>query len=90
VLLEEGCTEFSNIHGLGQIRFPKGNIGAAFEEVRRVLEREDVLPPGRMRSAARSHDLPLRLGGQEGRQLARIVEHVEHVRDRATGSLLKA
>ena len=34
VLLEEGCTEFSNIQGLGQIRFPKGRIGAAFEEVR--------------------------------------------------------
>jgi hypothetical protein len=40
VLLEEGCAGFSNIEGLGQIRFPKGNIGAAFEEVRRVLERE--------------------------------------------------
>jgi predicted nucleotide-binding protein len=23
VLLEDGCQEFSNIHGLGQIRFPK-------------------------------------------------------------------
>jgi predicted nucleotide-binding protein len=43
VLLEEGCEEFSNIHGLGQIRFPKGNIKAAFEEVRRVLEREEVI-----------------------------------------------
>ncbi len=40
VLLEEGYAEFSNIEGLGQIRFPKGNVGAAFEEVRRVLERE--------------------------------------------------
>jgi hypothetical protein len=28
VLLEDGCSEFSNIQGLGQIRFPKGNIGA--------------------------------------------------------------
>jgi CheY-like chemotaxis protein len=44
VLLEDGCEEFSNIDGLGQIRFPKGNIGAAFEEVRRVLEREDLVP----------------------------------------------
>lgn len=44
VLLEEGCTEFSNITGLGQIRFPKGNVSAAFEEVRSVLEREGVLP----------------------------------------------
>lgn len=43
VLLEEGCQEFSNIAGLGQIRFPKGNISSAFEEVRMVLEREDVL-----------------------------------------------
>ena len=40
VLLEEGCEEFSNIHGLGQIRFPKGKIASAFEEVRRVVERE--------------------------------------------------
>jgi predicted nucleotide-binding protein len=44
VLLEDGCEEFSNIHGLGQIRFPRGNIAACFEEVRRVLEREGVLP----------------------------------------------
>jgi predicted nucleotide-binding protein len=44
VLLEEGCGEFSNIHGLGQIRFPKGNIAAAFEEIRRALEREGLLP----------------------------------------------
>ena len=43
ILLEEGCSEFSNIHGLTQIRFPKGNIKAAFEEIRRVLEREGIL-----------------------------------------------
>lgn len=43
LLIEEGCEEFSNIHGLGQIRFPKGNIKAAFEEVRQVLEREGLL-----------------------------------------------
>ena len=36
ILLEEGCEEFSNIEGLGQIRFPKGDIKAVFEEVRRV------------------------------------------------------
>lgn len=46
VLLEEGCEEFSNIHGLGQIRFPKGNIKAAFDEVRHVLEREGLIGPG--------------------------------------------
>ena len=43
VLLEEGCEQFSNIEGLGQIRFPKGKISAVFEEVRRVLEREEVI-----------------------------------------------
>lgn len=43
VLLEEGCAEFSNIHGLGQIRFPAGNIGAKFEEIRLVLEREGLI-----------------------------------------------
>ena len=43
VLLEEGCTEFSNIHGLTQIRFPLGNIMAKSEELRRVLERESAL-----------------------------------------------
>lgn len=43
VLLEEGCQEFSNIQGLGQIRFPKGNISAIFEDVRQVLERERIV-----------------------------------------------
>jgi predicted nucleotide-binding protein len=42
VLLEEGCQESSDIHGLGQIRFPKGNIAASFEEIRQVLEREGL------------------------------------------------
>lgn len=44
VLLEEGCNEFSNVHGIGQLRYPKGYITATFEEIRRVLEREGVLP----------------------------------------------
>ncbi len=43
ILLEEGCQEFSNIHGLGQIRFPQGNIRAAFQDIREVLEREFIL-----------------------------------------------
>ena len=43
VLIEDGCEEFSNIQGLGQIRFPKSNIKAAFEEIREVLEREGIL-----------------------------------------------
>ena len=42
VLLEEGCSEFSNIHGLTQLRFPKDNIAGCFEEVRRVREREGL------------------------------------------------
>jgi len=45
VMLEEGCEEFSNIHGLGQVRFPKGKLKAEFEEVRRVLEREKIIKP---------------------------------------------
>lgn len=43
VLLEEGCQEFSNIQGLGQIRFPKGNISARFEDIRQVLEKEGIV-----------------------------------------------
>ncbi len=43
VMLEDGCQEFSNIEGLGQIRFPAGNISASFERVREVLEREGLL-----------------------------------------------
>src|SRR5262249_14459529 len=44
ILFEEGCEEFSNVTGLGQIRFPKGNIQAKSEEIRRVLEREGIVP----------------------------------------------
>lgn len=43
VLLEDGCEEFSNIYGLGQLRFPKGDITAAFEDIRRVMERENLI-----------------------------------------------
>ena len=43
LLLEEGCEEFSNVQGLGQIRFPKGNIAAKFEDIRQVLEREGLV-----------------------------------------------
>ena len=44
ILLEDGCAEFSNVQGLTQIRFPKGEIATRFEEIRRVLEREGILP----------------------------------------------
>ncbi|MBV8227937.1 MAG: nucleotide-binding protein [Verrucomicrobia bacterium] len=45
VMLEEGCEEFSNIEGLGQLRFPKNNIKAAFHDVQLVLEREGLVEP---------------------------------------------
>ena len=43
VMVEDGCSEFSNIHGLGDIRFPRSDIGARFEQVRQVLEREKII-----------------------------------------------
>lgn len=47
VLLEEGCSEFTNIQGLGQIRFPVGNISAVFEDIRYLLEERGVLDAGK-------------------------------------------
>ena len=43
ILLEEGCEEFSNIAGIQQIRFKKGDIQAKKDEIRQVLEREGIL-----------------------------------------------
>jgi predicted nucleotide-binding protein len=43
VLLEDGCQEFSNIHGIQQIRFKKGDLHAKREDIRHVLEREGLL-----------------------------------------------
>lgn len=43
VMLEDGCQQFSNIHGLIHIPFGKNRIAGAFEEVRRVLEREGLV-----------------------------------------------
>ena len=43
ILLEEGCQEFSNIRGIGQIRFPKGDIQAAIEGILKVLKRESII-----------------------------------------------
>ena len=43
VLVEAGCELFSNIDGLGQIRFSPGNISESFEQVRRVFEREGLV-----------------------------------------------
>jgi hypothetical protein len=38
VLLGEGCAEFSNIAGLGQMRFAPNRIASLFEDVRHLLE----------------------------------------------------
>src|SRR5438876_9842126 len=38
---EIGAEPFSNIAGLGQIRFPSGRISAAFEDVGAVLDARD-------------------------------------------------
>jgi predicted nucleotide-binding protein len=43
ILLEDGCTQFSNIHGLSHISFQKGNMATAFEAIRLVLEREKLV-----------------------------------------------
>jgi len=43
LLLEDGCEEFSNIYGLTQIRFNKGDVLSRSEEIRRVLEREGLI-----------------------------------------------
>ena len=43
VMLEEGCSAFSNIAGLSQIQFPRHDIRARFEDVRQVLERERLI-----------------------------------------------
>jgi predicted nucleotide-binding protein len=44
ILLQDECEEFSNITGLGQIRFSAGNLKAKSEEIRQVLEREGIVP----------------------------------------------
>jgi predicted nucleotide-binding protein len=48
IVLEEVCECFSNADGLTYIGFPKGNIGAAFEKMREVLEREGLIDPARL------------------------------------------
>lgn len=45
IMLEEGCDEFSNIAGLGQVRFPRSDIKAAFHDVQLILEREGLIEP---------------------------------------------
>ncbi|MBI4291475.1 MAG: nucleotide-binding protein [Betaproteobacteria bacterium] len=40
VMLEDGCAKFSNLDGLTVIYFPRNDISARLEDVRRVIERE--------------------------------------------------
>lgn len=43
VMLEDGCSIFSNINGLTTINFPPNNIMAGSEEIRGALQRENLL-----------------------------------------------
>ena len=43
ILLENDCEEFSNIHGVGQIRFDKGKIDSKFHEVQHLLEDRGII-----------------------------------------------
>lgn len=43
MLVEDGCSTFSNVHGLTVIDFPKNKIEKAFYEVSRVLKREGLI-----------------------------------------------
>jgi predicted nucleotide-binding protein len=43
ILLEEGCSSFSNVDGLDHISFYRGDIKTAFHEIRRVLIRSKLL-----------------------------------------------
>ena len=42
ILLEEGCEDFSNIHGITHIPFPKGSIEVAYGSILKVLKRESI------------------------------------------------
>ncbi len=43
ILLEAGCSRFSNIDGPTYIPFAKGDMRTAWEEIRKVLEREGLV-----------------------------------------------
>ena len=42
ILLEEGCEDFSNIHGVTHIPFPKGSIEVTYGSILKVLKRESI------------------------------------------------
>lgn len=43
ILLEEGCEDFSNIHGITYIPFTKEKINTTFGEIIKVLKRESII-----------------------------------------------
>lgn len=43
ILYEEGCEDFSNIHGLIYIPFLKNKIKTTFENIRKTLQREKII-----------------------------------------------
>ena len=43
ILLEEGCEDFSNIHGITHIPFPKGSIEVTYGSILKVLKRESIM-----------------------------------------------
>lgn len=45
ILLEEGCEEFSNMHGVQHIPFKPGQIARCFDSCLEVLKREKLYPP---------------------------------------------
>jgi CAP12/Pycsar effector protein, TIR domain len=48
IIREEGTEDFSNIHGLQEIRFPPGQIRAIFGEVIEILKKHFPEPTGRV------------------------------------------
>ena len=69
IVLEKGCAQFSNIHGLTHIDFPPGNIKAAFEDIRMVLEREGVIS-SETRRVPTTHDASPRTARKEQEAMA--------------------
>jgi predicted nucleotide-binding protein len=46
ILREDGCEDFSNLHGVQEIRFPPGDIKSRFLQVLDVINREFPQPTG--------------------------------------------
>ena len=42
ILLEEGCEDFSNIHGITHIPFPKGEIEVTFGRIFKTLKQKSI------------------------------------------------